>query len=131
MDTLSCVVPGTSHDYKEYITQPSITDGNVHIGEKGYPGYPPGQYSDTVDKTKAETERPAHYKTGSIECIDALKDLMSEDEFIGFCRANCIKYLWRYPNKGGVKDLNKAKQYLDWLIEACEAKHKRITGDIK
>ena len=27
-----------------------------------------------------------------------------------------MKYLWRWKNKGGLKDLNKAKWYLEHLI---------------
>ena len=44
-------------------------------------------------------------------------------EFIVSCRlefreANAVKYLSRYTDKNGVEDLNKARWYLDRLIEA-------------
>jgi hypothetical protein len=28
-----------------------------------------------------------------------------------------MKYLWRYDRKNGVEDLQKAKVYLEWLID--------------
>ena len=34
-----------------------------------------------------------------------------------FLRGNVIKYLWRYENKGGKQDLEKAEWYLKRLIE--------------
>ena len=36
---------------------------------------------------------------------------------LDFLEGNIIKYISRYDMKGGVKDLNKAKFYLDKLIE--------------
>ena len=36
---------------------------------------------------------------------------------LDFLEGNIIKYVTRYPNKGGVDDLIKAKKYLDLLIE--------------
>lgn len=57
------------------------------------------------------------YKHGSIECIDALRSCLSEEEFRGFCKGNVIKYLWRSDYKGGKEDLEKARDYLDYLLE--------------
>lgn len=36
---------------------------------------------------------------------------------LGYLRGNVIKYMWRCELKGGVKDLRKARVYLDWLIK--------------
>lgn len=36
---------------------------------------------------------------------------------VGFVEGNIIKYVLRYKDKGGVKDLEKARHYLDLLIE--------------
>jgi hypothetical protein len=36
---------------------------------------------------------------------------------IGFVEGNIIKYILRYKDKGGVKDLEKARHYLDLLLE--------------
>jgi hypothetical protein len=38
-----------------------------------------------------------------------------------FLEGNIIKYVSRYPHKGGVRDLRKAQVYLNWLIEREEA----------
>ena len=61
---------------------------------------------------------PGHYTRGKIECIEALKAATTELCGIeAFCTANAIKYLWRWKNKNGVEDLEKAKWYIDRLIE--------------
>ena len=58
-----------------------------------------------------------HYQHGEIECIDALRSAASTEGFRGFCQLNILKYVWRYQHKGGVQDLKKAQQYLEWLID--------------
>src|SRR5699024_3536043 len=63
---------------------------------------------------------PYHYTNGNIETIDYLKDTLSKEQYEGFCRGNVLKYLSRYPHKNGVEDLNKAKTYLEWLIESVK-----------
>jgi hypothetical protein len=59
---------------------------------------------------------PSHYKQGGIECIDAIK-AATGDGFVGYVWGNVLKYLWRWPKKGGVDDLKKAAWYLDRLIQ--------------
>ena len=63
---------------------------------------------------------PAHYVSGGIQCIDAIKASMSKLEYEGFLKGNLIKYTWRYRDKGGVQDLCKANWYLDRLIKTHE-----------
>lgn len=65
-------------------------------------------------------EHPSHYTSGGIECIKAIEASMSAEEFQGYCKGNCIKYIWRYRQKNGVEDLRKAKVYLNWLIESLD-----------
>jgi spore coat protein CotF len=62
---------------------------------------------------------PNHYK-GEIECIDAIKNSMSIEEFKGFLKGNVQKYVWRYDKKNGIEDLKKAQWYLDRLIKENE-----------
>jgi hypothetical protein len=64
----------------------------------------------------ADPINPAHYKQGGIECIEAIK-AATGDGFIGYVWGNVLKYLWRWPKKGGVEDLKKARWYLDRLIK--------------
>ncbi len=77
-----------------------------------------------------ETVRPDYYKGGDIECIDAIKASMSDEEYIGFLKGNAQKYLWRYRQKNGVIDLQKAKWYMDRLANYYEIvvkkKNKRL-----
>ncbi len=61
---------------------------------------------------------PSHYCKGNIECIKAIEASMNREAFRGYCKGNCLKYIWRYENKGGKESLEKAKVYLQWLIDA-------------
>lgn len=72
--------------------------------------------------TNEKQSRPSHYQKGGMECIDALKAIMTAEEYRGFLHGNVFKYLWRYQDKGGVNDLFKAQVYLYWLIEAEQEK---------
>jgi hypothetical protein len=60
---------------------------------------------------------PAHYTQGNVECIDAMAAALGPDGFPDFLRGQVIKYLWRGPYKGGVTDYEKARFYLNRLIE--------------
>ena len=64
-----------------------------------------GMESDNVN-------HPSHYAKGGVECIDAIKSSMTPEAFAGFCKGNVIKYVFRYENKGGVQDLQKADKAL-------------------
>ena len=61
--------------------------------------------------------KPEHYTSGTIECIDYIKDSLSREEWIGYLRGNIAKYMHRFRNKNGIEDLRKAEVYLGWLIE--------------
>ena len=67
--------------------------------------------------------KPAHYNQGGVECIDALKaatiNLTGID---AVCTANAIKYLWRWKQKNGVQDLEKAVWYIERLINENKQK---------
>ena len=82
--------------------------------------YPPQHYS-----TKDEINHPAHYTQANIECIDAIKAITQNKKGIeAVCVANVMKYLWRYEDKHGLKDVKKAQWYLNWLIMVLENKDK-------
>ena len=36
---------------------------------------------------------------------------------LGFCEANVVKYITRWRDKNGIADLEKAKHYIELLIE--------------
>lgn len=58
----------------------------------------------------------AHYNQFNIEPIDYIVQ-----NNLGFLEGNVVKYVTRYKLKDGIKDLKKARQYIDWLIEQAEA----------
>lgn len=53
-----------------------------------------------------------HYKGLKIQPIEFI-----HANQLPFIEGNCIKYLCRWRDKGGVKDLEKVKHYIDLLIE--------------
>jgi hypothetical protein len=69
-----------------------------------------------IPNSSSDPINPSHYKQGGIECIEAIK-AATGDRFIGYVWGNVLKYLWRWPKKGGVDDLKKARWYLDRLIK--------------
>lgn len=65
---------------------------------------------------------PDHYKNQtSLECIEAMEIIFGRDAVIDFCRCNAWKYIWRWKNKNGEEDLEKANWYL-------ERAHKMLDG---
>jgi predicted transcriptional regulator len=70
-----------------------------------------------LNKQKETVNSPAHYNSGSVECIDAIESMLTKEEFIGFLRGNILKYQWRYKQKNGAEDLKKAQWYFDKLKE--------------
>ena len=75
---------------------------------------PPVIQGDTVD-------HPSHYTDGGIECIEAIEAALTNEEFRGYCKGNCMKYIWREKHKGGTESLKEAQWYLDRLIQLDEA----------
>ena len=64
---------------------------------------------------------PPHYNQTGIECIDAIS-AATGDGFKYYLQGNIMKYLWRFDYKSKpVEDLEKAKWYLDRLIEEVMA----------
>ena len=64
--------------------------------------------------------KPAHYNQGPIECIDAMQQILTPEEFRGFLKGNVFKYLWREKGKNGIEDLRKGKDYYDRLIQSFD-----------
>ena len=64
---------------------------------------------------------PSHYTQGGIECIDALEAATTGLTGIeAVCTANAIKYLWRWKQKNGIQDLEKARWYINRMIAKLE-----------
>lgn len=64
---------------------------------------------------------PSHYNESGVECIEAIRATLG-DGFQDYCKGNVMKYLWRYKYKNGLEDLQKARVYLNWMIESIEQK---------
>ena len=81
----------------------NIEDQNEQAGKEAY---------GNVDMVN----QPPHYNQAGIECIEAIRAATGKGyEF--YLQGNILKYLWRYRYKNGLEDLNKARWYLDKLID--------------
>lgn len=60
---------------------------------------------------------PKHYKSSSFECIEVMRAIYGKEQLESFCRLNAFKYLFRHQKKNGVEDLEKARWYLNKLID--------------
>ncbi|WP_158233604.1 MULTISPECIES: DUF3310 domain-containing protein [unclassified Sporosarcina] len=74
---------------------------------------PPMPKEDLINK-------PNHYHKGGIDVIEFAGAKFDPAELKGFCRINALKYVTRYDLKNGIPDLEKAKFYIDKLIELEE-----------
>jgi len=62
--------------------------------------------------SKNQVDHPDHYNQGEMEVIDAIEGLD-----LCFCGGNILKYVARHKYKNGLNDLEKAKWYLERMIE--------------
>jgi hypothetical protein len=76
--------------------------------------------ADSVDMVNS----PPHYNQAGIECIQAIS-AATDTGFKYYLQGNIMKYLWRFDYKDKpLEDLQKAKWYLDKLIEEVMASDK-------
>jgi hypothetical protein len=61
-----------------------------------------------------------HYINMSVQPWDAMRAWMTHEQFCGYLRGCAIKYLARYPHKGGAEDVKKAHHYLDALVQEMD-----------
>ena len=71
-----------------------------------------------------EKEGSEHYKGYKIEPAEFIAR-----NNLGFVEGNIIKYVLRHKNKDGLKDLQKAKHYLEMLIELEEEEEEKRNYD--
>lgn len=70
-----------------------------------------------------EVNSPRHYAgDGIIECKDAERSMLNGygimvTNYEASIAGQALQYLWRFPLKGGIKDLEKCRQMIDYLIE--------------
>ena len=58
---------------------------------------------------------PPHYTEGAIECIDAIRAALSDDEYRGYLKGAILKYVWRERHKNGLQDIQKLGWYANEL----------------
>ncbi len=61
--------------------------------------------------------KPNHYHRNNIDVIKFAELQFDKLELQGFYRINVLKYITRFDRKNKVEDLEKAKFYIDKLIE--------------
>lgn len=65
-----------------------------------------------------DVDHPPHYTAGAVECIDAIAAATTGLSGLeAVCTANILKYVWRWKQKGGAQDLEKARWYINKLLE--------------
>lgn len=112
-------------EHPVYYTSDRIDYPGLMMLREGTWGVHPSQTECTQDNV----ERPSHYTSGGIECIDAMKAMLAGYEqakiatkfYWHFLSGQVLKYLWRWPLKERpLQDLKKARWYLDRLIDDVE-----------
>ena len=68
--------------------------------------------SPTAPKATDQQVGGDHYKGCAIQPVAYI-----HANGLGFCEGSVVKYVTRWRNKGGVADLQKAKHFIDLLIE--------------
>ena len=79
-----------------------------------------------MSEQKEMVNHPNHYNMGGIECVDAVKAMLTgwTDPWLAANAFQVVKYIWRCPFKENIlQDLEKARFYLDEMI-----KHLRKNG---
>jgi uncharacterized protein DUF3310 len=73
--------------------------------------------ADTAPPAPDMVNHPPHYGQGDIECVDAIRAMLTAEEFRGWCKGNVVKYIWRERHKGGDESLNKGGWYLTEAVK--------------
>ena len=84
----------------------------VEYVKKNYPDL----YKKNPDKAPYDAvENPPHYAQYKIQPIEFI---MANG--LGYCEGNVVKYISRWRMKDGVQDLEKARNYINILIEEAK-----------
>lgn len=63
-----------------------------------------------------EVHHPSHYQLHKHECIEEMIAVFGIEDTKTFCKLNVWKYRYRHTGKNGEKDLHKADEYMDILM---------------
>lgn len=104
------------NDLEDYI------NNDLKTAEQIYDDFHKQDNSKTPDPSNG-VNHPSHYNQGGIEAWDVIdaftKDLDGAEAFYA---GNVIKYILRWNHKNGIEDLEKAKIYIDKIIEGRKEK---------
>lgn len=86
----------------------------------------------TSEKGVDNVNHPHHYEgSTSLECIQVMELIFGINAVCIFCLCNSFKYLWRYKNKNGEEDINKARWYILYVEDTLErATVENISEDV-
>lgn len=113
----------TKYDLEDLIKKTDIDNGvfpDLDIDISTDTTFVDGPYQDLVN-------HPPHYKSATgLETIDVIEAFTSDLKGIEATdTGNIIKYICRWKNKNGLQDLQKAKWYLEHLINHVEKENKQ------
>ena len=76
-----------------------------------------------VTKSGDVVNSPSHYQTfPNQEAIDIIRQVLTKEEFAGYCKGNFLKYKLRAGDKDSAEiDVAKAQVYQKWLMEDDDA----------
>ena len=102
---------GTCHGYtwdeEDHMLKPKDVDCRYYV-----------PFNPTIAATSDAVNHPSHYCKGSMEFWDAMKELLTRDEYIGALKYNAMKYIYRCPDKdNAIQDLDKSIAFITKLKE--------------
>lgn len=98
-----------------------LTDLGIVLSDKDFEYYKNLLQELRHDKNDGSSKCQSHYQVGSKQPIEVMQEVMSPEEFQGFCRGNIIKYAMRLGHKDdSIKEAGKIKQYAIWLVDSLK-----------
>lgn len=104
-------------------------DGSIAVEIMDYDGKSyilPEKYIEDIiiqEEPSSSVNHPSHYNQGGMEVWDAIKAFTSNlSGAEAFYAGNAIKYILRWDKKNDIEDLEKAKVYIDKIIEGRKEK---------
>mgnify|MGYP005814456117 FL=1 len=103
--------PRTKIQFGKYLTSKGYVQVRDSVGR-----YWQGLATNLPTGKKDMVNSPSHYNKHGIECIQAIRATLTDEEFRGYCKGNVLKYTWREAYKNKDEDLQKARWYLNRLL---------------
>lgn len=117
--TVRQFTPEEEEAFNQIRNRPSRSEWVGVPGTGGDSAYASEDITPIVDSSSSPSTKAEHYKAkkeGDVECIDAIRSALTEEEFRGYCKGNTIKYVWRERGKGGDESLMKGADYISQAV---------------